>query len=162
MKKKSRKPVKGVLQEFKLVEITDPAEIAELERRVRAAEKAMAAREKVLAALENGEAIRCPVAIAEIIGRILTTGLLRIRNSDGTVNSNLEADHLHNLPRLLVDFKPELHDYYWNVERVCYIERRGPEEHGDPFEPLWNELAKHVATDAATAWPDRFMDAARR
>jgi hypothetical protein len=162
MKSKPRKNVPGILVTGRLVEITDPAEIAELERRVRAAEKVMAAREKILAALDNGEAIRCPVAIAEIIGRILTTGLLRIRYSDGTMNSDLEADHLHNLPRLLVDFKPESLDYYWNVERVCYIERRGPDEHGNPFEPLWNELAKHIATDAATALPDPIMVPARR
>jgi hypothetical protein len=54
MKSKSRKTVPGILVTGKLVEITDPAEIADLERRVRAAEKAMAAREKALAALENG------------------------------------------------------------------------------------------------------------
>ncbi len=54
MKKKARKPVKGVLVECELVEVTDPAEFAELERRVRAAEKAMAAREKALAAFDNG------------------------------------------------------------------------------------------------------------
>lgn len=54
MKKKSQKtPYKPTLQEFELVEVTDPAEFAELERRVRAAEKAMAAREKSLAELEN-------------------------------------------------------------------------------------------------------------
>jgi hypothetical protein len=54
MKSKSRKTVRGTLVRGKLIEVTDPAEFAELERRVRAAEKAMAAREKALAALENG------------------------------------------------------------------------------------------------------------
>ncbi len=55
MKNKSRKaPLRPTLQEFELVEVTDPAEFAELERRVRAAEKAMAAGEKALAALDNG------------------------------------------------------------------------------------------------------------
>jgi hypothetical protein len=54
MKNKSRKTVPGILVRGELVEVTDPAEFAELERRVRAAEKAMAAREKTLAALENG------------------------------------------------------------------------------------------------------------
>jgi hypothetical protein len=45
MKNKSSKTVPGVLQEFKIIPVTDPAEIAALERRVRAAEKALAARE---------------------------------------------------------------------------------------------------------------------
>jgi hypothetical protein len=54
MKKKSHKAVKGVMVDFKAVDVTDPVEFAELERRVRAAEKAMAAREKALAAFENG------------------------------------------------------------------------------------------------------------
>lgn len=54
MKSKSRKPaVKRNLHEFRLVEVTDPAEFAELERRVRAAEKAMAEREKAVAVYEK-------------------------------------------------------------------------------------------------------------
>jgi hypothetical protein len=53
MKTKSRKPVKGTLVTGRLVEITDPAEIAALERRIRAAEKAMADREKAIAAYEK-------------------------------------------------------------------------------------------------------------
>jgi hypothetical protein len=44
MNNKSRKTVRGILVKGELVEITDPAEIAELERRVRAAEKALADR----------------------------------------------------------------------------------------------------------------------
>lgn len=45
MKNKSRKPVKGILQECVIVEITDPAEQAALDRRIREAEKTLAARE---------------------------------------------------------------------------------------------------------------------
>jgi hypothetical protein len=44
MKSKSRKTVRGILVTGKLVEITDPAEIAALERRIQAAEKALADR----------------------------------------------------------------------------------------------------------------------
>lgn len=43
MKHRSRK--KGLLQECELIPITDPAEIAALERRIKAAEKIIAARE---------------------------------------------------------------------------------------------------------------------
>jgi hypothetical protein len=46
MKKKSNpKLPRIVFQRTELIEITDPAEIAALERRIRAAEKAMAGRE---------------------------------------------------------------------------------------------------------------------
>jgi hypothetical protein len=44
MKKKTpRKMLGSTLQEFELVPVTDPAEVAALDRRCRAAEKAMAA-----------------------------------------------------------------------------------------------------------------------
>ena len=47
MKKKSSKKMLGpTLQEFELVPVTDPAELADLDRRCRAAEKAKAAAEK--------------------------------------------------------------------------------------------------------------------
>jgi hypothetical protein len=47
MKKKSSKKMLGpTLQEFELVPVTDPAELAALDRRCRAAEKAAAAAEK--------------------------------------------------------------------------------------------------------------------
>jgi hypothetical protein len=47
MKKKTPKKMLGpTLQEFELVPVTDPAEFAALERRCRAAEKAMAAAER--------------------------------------------------------------------------------------------------------------------
>lgn len=47
MKKKSSKKMLGpTLQEFELVPVIDPAELAALDRRCRAAEKAKAAAEK--------------------------------------------------------------------------------------------------------------------
>lgn len=52
MKQKSREPVLGVLQTWDMVEITDPAEIAALERRIGAAEKTIAEREKAIAACD--------------------------------------------------------------------------------------------------------------
>ena len=53
MKQKSRKPVRGVLQTWEMIEITDPGEIAALEQRIRAAEKVMAEREKAIATNEK-------------------------------------------------------------------------------------------------------------
>ena len=44
MKNKSRKPVHGILQEWEMIPITDPAEQAALDRRCREAEKMLAGR----------------------------------------------------------------------------------------------------------------------
>jgi hypothetical protein len=93
--------------------------------------------------------MQCPPEVAEILGEILTAGLLRIRASDDIARCKLEADHLHNLPRLLADYKPELLDCYWTVERVSFIKQCKLEETG--FEPLWDALAAHVVTDAIRA-----------
>jgi hypothetical protein len=47
MKKKTQKKMLGpTLQQFELVAVTDPAEVVALDRRCRAAEKAMAAAEQ--------------------------------------------------------------------------------------------------------------------
>jgi len=87
--------------------------------------------------------MQCPLPIAEIVCEILRTGLLRIRVLSDADRCALEADHLHNLPGLLADYKPELLEYYWRVERACFIERSTPEEAAG-FEALWKSLAGHV------------------
>jgi hypothetical protein len=87
--------------------------------------------------------MQCPPEIAEIVCEILRTGLLRIRTLGDAARCASEADHLHNLPGLLANYKTDLLDYYWQVERVSFVERSTPEEVQD-FEPLWRLLAKHV------------------
>src|SRR2546425_1709073 len=85
----------------------------------------------------------CPPEIAEIVCEILRTGLLRIRALGDVNRCALEADHLHNLPGLLANYKPELLDYYWRVERVGFVERSNPED-VECFEPLWKALSQHL------------------
>ena len=88
--------------------------------------------------------MQCPPEIAAIVCEILRTGLLRIRARAAADRcAFLEADHLHNLPDLLANYKPELLDFYWRVERVGFVERSKPEDIR-AFEPMWNALAKHV------------------
>jgi hypothetical protein len=56
MKKKMPKKMRGpTLQEFELVPVTDPAEVAALERRCRTAEKAMVAGERKAAKRRSSE-----------------------------------------------------------------------------------------------------------
>ncbi len=89
--------------------------------------------------------MQCPPEIAVIVCEILRTGLLRIRVSQDSDRCALESDHLHNLPSLLADYKPELLEYYWNVERPTMKDRCKPVD-VQQFEPLWKMLAKHVPT----------------
>jgi hypothetical protein len=94
--------------------------------------------------------MQCPPEIAEIVCEILQTGLLRIRALGDAARCALEADHLHNLPGLLANYKPELLDYYWQVERVGFVERSTPEDI-QGFEPLWKALAQHVTPPKSKA-----------
>lgn len=77
----------------------------------------------------------------EIYCDILYWGLLDIRShADDPVRCFEEADHLHNLPELLRNFdKEELHRFYWDVMRECFISRSKPELLGR-FQQLWDEL----------------------
>jgi len=58
MTQKSRKPVRGMLQTWEMVEITGSAEIAALQRRIRVAEKSLGEREKTGAAHEKSQVKR--------------------------------------------------------------------------------------------------------
>ena len=93
--------------------------------------------------------MQCPAEIAEILGEILRIGLLRIRvlgwNQDPD-RCAIEADHLHNLPVLLSDYKPGLLDYYWTAERTAFMEQSSREDISQ-FEPLWQALANHLGHD---------------
>jgi hypothetical protein len=88
--------------------------------------------------------LQCPLEIAEIVHEILRIGILRIRaaawNGDAA-RSAIEADHLHNLPALLADYRPELLDFYVTIERLGFSEHFSPEELAE-FDPLWEVLAK--------------------
>jgi hypothetical protein len=91
--------------------------------------------------------MNCPADISEIVLGILETGLLAIRASSwsGQVNRCArEADHVHNLPRLLANYHPQLLLYYWDVERTGYIEETAPEGLA-AWKPLWRRLEPHVA-----------------
>ena len=90
--------------------------------------------------------MQCPPEIAEIVCEILRIGLLRIRAQGWDGNPKrcaIEADHLHNLPGLLANYKVDLLDYYWQVERASFIGLCTAED-VKAFEPLWNSLAKHL------------------
>jgi hypothetical protein len=77
----------------------------------------------------------------EICCDILSWGLLNIRNhANDAERCFAESDPLHNIPELLRNFeKVELHRYYWEVTRPCFISTSRPDWlHG--FWELWAEL----------------------
>jgi hypothetical protein len=72
---------------------------------------------------------------------ILLWALLNIRNhADDRDRCFAESDHVHNIPELLRNFDDErLHQYYWEVERPCFLEKAKP-EWLSRFRELWEEL----------------------
>jgi hypothetical protein len=91
----------------------------------------------------------------EIYCDILSCGLLHIRNnSDDRQRCFEEADHLHNVPELLSNLDNEdLHRFYWNVMRKCFIERSKPEWLGR-FKELWDELEQATVRETDPAGAD--------
>jgi hypothetical protein len=83
----------------------------------------------------------CPADIADVILRILETGVIQARSagwSEDAAPCAAQANHIHNLPDLLRRYSPRKLKYYWNTERSAFIRQMG----GQPivFEELWAEL----------------------
>lgn len=86
--------------------------------------------------------MKCPDDIAGVLLRILYAALLRIRQfgREGLADEcEAEADHVHNLPSLLEDYSPNVLEFYWNVERVSFLERRQGQSLGQ-FQEEWRNL----------------------
>jgi hypothetical protein len=96
-----------------------------------------------------------PPAVVEVILEILRYGLLRARAagwSGDAARSAMEADHLHNLPTLLANYKLDLLKYYWDAERPAFIQacsRTGNSVDG--FNPLWEKLEHFLKTTTEPA-----------
>lgn len=71
----------------------------------------------------------CPSDVARVILQILQVAVLRMRvggwSGDGS-RCAVEADHVHNLPALLLNYSDELLQFYWQVERLSFIKRCQP------------------------------------
>jgi hypothetical protein len=90
--------------------------------------------------------MNCPVEIAAILTDIITIGLLHIRTLGWSGNSQrcaIEADHIHNLPYLLINFAPQRLVYYWEAERASFVNQT-PRSDLAVLEPLWQRLSPHV------------------
>jgi hypothetical protein len=64
----------------------------------------------------------CPEPLRQAFLDLLTWTLLHIRNEPTHPGLCLAlSDHMHNVPALLADFRPERLAYYWEVERPCFL-----------------------------------------
>jgi hypothetical protein len=82
----------------------------------------------------------CPNDVTEVLTEILTLGILSARAwSHDARRVVQELDHVHNLPALLQDYRPELLAFYWNTERAILI-RQLSSEHCRGFESAWEKL----------------------
>jgi hypothetical protein len=88
----------------------------------------------------------CPPDLAGILARMLQMALLRIRASCWSGDAErgaIEADHVHNIPRLITEFREESLAHYWNVERPGYLNQIG-ESQDEWWQELWDELRPYV------------------
>lgn len=90
--------------------------------------------------------MNCPNDIADIVLLILRAGVVSARNSENVERANLEADHVHNLPDLLMQYDPEKLIYYWDIERTSYRKqlRRLMGEEPIMFAEEWQHLEQLI------------------
>jgi hypothetical protein len=83
--------------------------------------------------------------LRSIVANLLRIGLLRIRVFGWSGQADLcaiEADHLHNLPRLTQEANLKWLRYYYDLSRPSFIKRAvKPEE----FEQDWKRLGEILA-----------------
>ena len=80
------------------------------------------------------------------IANILKASLLRIRLEGAMGNHKIceiEADHVHNLPDLLLNFSDHLLAFYYNVERKAYLNQIGG-KHPPIYDPDWAVIAERL------------------
>jgi hypothetical protein len=84
--------------------------------------------------------MECPEDITEVLSEILATAILRIRAAGWAGDAKrcaIEADHVHNLPALLLNFDEGALQYYWDVERPSFVSESVDSK---SFDPLWKKL----------------------
>ena len=98
--------------------------------------------------------MNCPSPIAEILLKVIQTGILRIRAAAWAGNNDqadLEADHIHNLPDLLARYSIQKLDYYWNVERPCFERAITGLSQDSQLAELWERLRPLIEKELRSA-----------
>jgi len=92
---------------------------------------------------------KCPDEVRVALLQILETAILSIRFNANSGKSNycfIEADHIHNIPGILVDFNIEKLEWYFNATKESYIESMQGLEGSEPlaYKNQWDVISKHV------------------
>ncbi len=86
--------------------------------------------------------MNCPRDIEILIGKVLQVGLGKIRGyvfNGQTKQAHAEADHLHNLPEIFIDYQPFMLPFYWDSMRPGYLREVDPHR-STGYEEFWVEL----------------------
>lgn len=86
--------------------------------------------------------MNCPQHILEPLTEILKIGLLNVRVAAAkgdTQRCHIEADHVHNLPSLIRDYRQDLLKFYIDVEKPTF-EKNSAGADLRLFEQQWAKL----------------------
>ena len=90
--------------------------------------------------------MNCPTEVSKPVLEILRIGILRIRafgfEKDASRCAS-EADHLHNLPGLLISYQPGALKCYLEVEQPIFVEKSQGRSVAD-FEKHWAQLKAYA------------------
>lgn len=93
--------------------------------------------------MNNTPSHECPERLRRAFLDLLSWTLLHIRNEPSDARLCLAlSDHVHNVPSLLADFRPDLLGYYWEVERPCFLRaleaigKRAPVQFGECWDVI--------------------------
>jgi hypothetical protein len=87
-----------------------------------------------------------PNAIISPVLGILDEAIIRIRSygwASDPLRCAVEADHVHNLASLLMNYSPERLRYYLDVERKAYMKQSVGHDLA-AFQPHWVQLDAQV------------------
>jgi len=78
---------------------------------------------------------------------ILERGILVIRGNSSNIKIvNIESDHIHHLPRLLLAFDMRLLQHYWEIERSDYLSR-APEKFARTHREDWSIIESFLTLE---------------
>ncbi len=89
--------------------------------------------------------MNCPEEVAECVVEIIRRGILRARGAGWSIDaqqSAVEADHIHNLPCLLINYRVELLQYYLDAEVPEF--KAQADQAVTEFEPFWATLTEYL------------------
>jgi hypothetical protein len=99
--------------------------------------------------------MNCPDEVAEAVLNIMENAVLSIRLAGHGKNPEycaVEANHIHNLPGLILRYRKEKLEYYLDAEVPGYVERlkQWTDTSPNAFEEQWRKLTEFLRTSATT------------